>query len=64
MKGLIPRGKQLVSLGGTFFLAFWPFLLVISALFSGIFWVSFRVPKSEDCELYHIETDSTMSPPN
>ena len=40
MQGLIPRGKQLASLGGSFFLAFWPFLFVLSGLFTLVFLVS------------------------
>lgn len=38
-QGLIPRAKQLLTLGVTFFLAFAPVVLAISLLFSGIFWV-------------------------
>ncbi|KAL4555890.1 hypothetical protein LXL04_038522 [Taraxacum kok-saghyz] len=37
LEGLIPRGKVLLSLGGTFFLAFWPLILVIVASFSAIY---------------------------
>ncbi|MFS7920454.1 hypothetical protein Hanom_Chr03g00225071 [Helianthus anomalus] len=35
--GLIPRAKVLVTLGGTFFLAFWPLILVTVASFSGVY---------------------------
>ena len=31
MQGFIPRATELVKLGGTFFLAFLPFILVVSA---------------------------------
>lgn len=34
LEGLIPRASQLVQLGGGFFLAFGPFIAVISLLFS------------------------------
>ena len=40
LQGLVPRAKQLLALGLTFFLAFGPVILAISLLFSGIFWVS------------------------
>ena len=39
LQGLVPRAKQLLALGLTFFLAFGPVILAISLLFSGIFWV-------------------------
>lgn len=41
LQGLIPRLTQLARLGGSFFLAFLPAVLVISLLFSGIYFVSF-----------------------
>ncbi|KAJ0600543.1 hypothetical protein HanIR_Chr03g0118031 [Helianthus annuus] len=37
LEGLIPRAKVLVTLGGTFFLAFWPLILVTVASFSGLY---------------------------
>ncbi|XP_076938290.1 uncharacterized protein LOC143606400 [Bidens hawaiensis] len=37
LEGLIPRGKLLLTLGGTFFLAFWPLILVTVASFSAIY---------------------------
>ena len=43
VQGLIPRLSQLVQLGGSFFLAFLPAVLVISALFSAIYFVSIPV---------------------
>lgn len=39
LEGLIPRVIQLARLGGAFFLAFLPAVLVISLLFSGIYFV-------------------------
>ncbi|KAL7002923.1 hypothetical protein U1Q18_004081 [Sarracenia purpurea var. burkii] len=33
LEGLIPRAKLLLSIGGTFFLGFWPLILVTIALF-------------------------------
>lgn len=37
LEGLIPRASVLIQLGGGFFLVFLPFLIVISILFSGIY---------------------------
>ncbi|KAL5790352.1 hypothetical protein ACOSQ2_005240 [Xanthoceras sorbifolium] len=37
LEGLIPRAKLLLSLGGTFFLAFWPLILITVAFFSGLY---------------------------
>ncbi|KAK9077232.1 hypothetical protein SSX86_005569 [Deinandra increscens subsp. villosa] len=37
LEGLIPRGKVLLTLGGTFFLAFWPLILVTVASFSAVY---------------------------
>lgn len=37
LEGLIPRASQLLQLGGSVFLAFLPFMLVASLLFSGIY---------------------------
>ncbi|KAI3497400.1 hypothetical protein L1887_39980 [Cichorium endivia] len=37
LEGLIPRGKLLLTLGGTFFLAFWPLILVTVASFSAVY---------------------------
>jgi hypothetical protein len=39
LEGLIPRASQLLQLGGSVFLAFAPFILAISLLFSGIYFV-------------------------
>eukprot|EP00877_Chromochloris_zofingiensis_P002515 jgi/Chrzof1/12264/Cz06g27200.t1 len=39
LEGLIPRASELLKLGGSVFLAFAPFILVISLLFSGIYMV-------------------------
>ncbi|KAF4347817.1 hypothetical protein G4B88_012930, partial [Cannabis sativa] len=38
--GLIPRAKLLLTLGGTFFLAFWPLILITVASFSALYFVS------------------------
>ncbi|XP_047980409.1 uncharacterized protein LOC125222049 [Salvia hispanica] len=37
LEGLIPRGKLLLTLGGTFFLTFWPLILVNIALFLALY---------------------------
>ncbi|KAJ8572438.1 hypothetical protein K7X08_008949 [Anisodus acutangulus] len=37
LEGLIPRAKLLLTLGGTFFLAFWPLILVTIAAFSALY---------------------------
>ncbi|KAK3193127.1 hypothetical protein Dsin_024437 [Dipteronia sinensis] len=37
LEGLIPRAKLLLTLGGTFFLAFWPLILITVASFSGLY---------------------------
>uniref|UniRef100_A0ACD5WWD3 Uncharacterized protein n=1 Tax=Avena sativa TaxID=4498 RepID=A0ACD5WWD3_AVESA len=37
LEGLVPRAKVLVSLGGTFFLAFGPLIIVIVSLFAGVY---------------------------
>lgn len=37
LEGLIPRAKILLTLGGTFFLAFWPLILVTIAAFLGLY---------------------------
>ncbi|XP_042508602.1 uncharacterized protein LOC122084438 [Macadamia integrifolia] len=37
LEGLIPRAKLLLTLGGTFFLGFWPAILLIVAFFSALY---------------------------
>lgn len=37
LEGLIPRAKALLTLGGTFFLGFWPLILVTVASFSALY---------------------------
>ncbi|KAF7811105.1 putative tubulin alpha-6 chain [Senna tora] len=37
LEGLIPRAKLLLTLGGTFFLAFWPLILITIVVFSGLY---------------------------
>ncbi|RCV38511.1 hypothetical protein SEVIR_8G158700v4 [Setaria viridis] len=37
LQGLVPRAKLLLSLGGTFFLAFGPLILVTVSLFAGLY---------------------------
>ncbi|KAK9811845.1 hypothetical protein WJX72_011124 [[Myrmecia] bisecta] len=39
LEGLIPRGTELLKLGGSFFLAFLPYVLVASVVFTGIYLV-------------------------
>ncbi|KAM3312867.1 hypothetical protein ACQJBY_032575 [Aegilops geniculata] len=36
-QGLVPRAKLLLSLGGTFFLAFGPLIIVTVSLFAGLY---------------------------
>ncbi|PUZ45170.1 hypothetical protein GQ55_8G200900 [Panicum hallii var. hallii] len=38
LEGLVPRAKLLLSLGGTFFLAFGPLILVTVSLFAGLYY--------------------------
>ena len=40
-QGLIPRAKLLLTLGGTFFLGFWPLILITVAFFSSLYFVSY-----------------------
>ncbi|KAH6773156.1 tubulin alpha-6 chain [Perilla frutescens var. hirtella] len=37
LEGLIPRAKLLLTLGGTFFLAFWPLILVTVTCFTALY---------------------------
>ncbi|KAL4581086.1 hypothetical protein LXL04_017295 [Taraxacum kok-saghyz] len=37
LEGLIPRAKLLLTLGGTYFLAFWPLIFVTVASFSAVY---------------------------
>ncbi|XP_077215428.1 uncharacterized protein LOC143849981 [Tasmannia lanceolata] len=37
LEGLIPRAKLLLTLGGTFFLGFWPLILLTMAFFSALY---------------------------
>lgn len=37
LEGLIPRVSQLVQLGGTFWLTFWPFIAAIAASFAALY---------------------------
>lgn len=37
LEGLIPRGGELIKLGGSVFLGFLPFMLAFSLLFTGVF---------------------------
>ncbi|KAI5576860.1 hypothetical protein POPTR_009G084800v4 [Populus trichocarpa] len=37
IEGLIPRAKLLLTLGGTFFLGFWPLILITVAFFSSLY---------------------------
>ncbi|GMJ12870.1 hypothetical protein like AT1G50020 [Hibiscus trionum] len=37
LEGLIPRAKLLLTLGGTFFLSFWPLILATTAFFSALY---------------------------
>ncbi|KAE8661562.1 Pyruvate kinase family protein isoform 1 [Hibiscus syriacus] len=37
LEGLVPRAKLLLTLGGTFFLGFWPLILSTIAFFSALY---------------------------
>ncbi|KAJ7946189.1 putative Tubulin alpha-6 chain [Quillaja saponaria] len=37
LEGLVPRGKLLLTIGGTFFLGFWPLILITVAFFSALY---------------------------
>ncbi|KAM1106531.1 hypothetical protein ACFX13_003463 [Malus domestica] len=37
LEGLIPRARLLLTIGGTFFLGFWPLILITVALFSALY---------------------------
>ncbi|XP_048426779.1 uncharacterized protein LOC125470976 isoform X1 [Pyrus x bretschneideri] len=37
LQGLIPRARLLLTIGGTFFLGFWPLILITVALFSALY---------------------------
>lgn len=37
LEGLIPRAKLLLTIGGTFFFGFWPFILITVAFFSALY---------------------------
>ncbi|KAH7518146.1 hypothetical protein FEM48_Zijuj09G0140800 [Ziziphus jujuba var. spinosa] len=37
LEGLIPRAKLLLTIGGTFFLGFWPLILITVAFFSALY---------------------------
>ncbi|XP_022749139.1 uncharacterized protein LOC111298680 isoform X2 [Durio zibethinus] len=37
LEGLVPRGKLLLTIGGTFFLGFWPLILSTIAFFSALY---------------------------
>ncbi|XP_057788095.1 LOW QUALITY PROTEIN: uncharacterized protein LOC131005241 [Salvia miltiorrhiza] len=56
LEGLIPRGKLLLTLGGTFFLAFWPLILVTVALFCALY-LYFGT------EFVHDGSDHPIAPP-
>lgn len=44
-QGLIPRAKLLLTIGGTFFLGFWPLILITLGLFLALYIVRFqRIP--------------------
>ncbi len=49
LQGLIPRATSLAQLGGSFFLAFLPAVLVISLLFSAIYFVSLLLSSIVQC---------------
>ena len=57
LEGLIPRATELIRLGGGFFLAFVPFILLVSALFTGLYYV--RSPG-----VFSTQWPSQLTPPS
>ncbi|XP_075520804.1 uncharacterized protein LOC142554071 [Primulina tabacum] len=56
LEGLIPRAKLLLTLGGTFFLAFWPLILATIAFFCALY--LYFGP-----EFVHDGSKTSMAPP-
>ncbi|KAL9686995.1 hypothetical protein QQ045_031391 [Rhodiola kirilowii] len=56
LEGLIPRAKLLLTLGGTFFLAFRPFILATIAIFSALYFYF-------GTTFIHVGTDKPVSMP-
>lgn len=56
LEGLIPRAKLLLTLGGTFFLGFWPLILVTVASFSAVYLYFGK-------EFIHDGTETPVTPP-
>ncbi|KAM1043740.1 uncharacterized protein LOC126621205 [Malus sylvestris] len=56
LEGLIPRARLLLTIGGTFFLGFWPLILITVALFSALYLYF-------GSTFVHDGSSSPMSPP-
>ncbi|EPS68323.1 hypothetical protein M569_06449, partial [Genlisea aurea] len=56
LEGLIPRARLLLSLGATFFLGFWPLILVTVASFSALYLYF-------GSEFVHIGSNTSVPPP-
>lgn len=52
-QGLIPRAKLLLTIGGAFFLGFWPLILIIVASFSALYSVSYLSATLMSVICYH-----------
>ncbi|XP_034918533.1 uncharacterized protein [Populus alba] len=56
LEGLIPRAKLLLTIGGAFFLGFWPLILIIVASFSALY-------SCFGSSFIHDGSDAPTSPP-
>ncbi|EEF40302.1 conserved hypothetical protein [Ricinus communis] len=56
LEGLIPRAKLLLTIGGTFFLGFWPLILVTVGFFSALYFYF-------GSTFIHDGSNTPMSPP-
>lgn len=56
LEGLIPRAKLLLTIGGAFFLGFWPLILIIVASFSALY-------SCFGSSFVHDGSDAPTSPP-
>ncbi|XP_078442522.1 tubulin alpha-6 chain [Wolffia australiana] len=61
LEGLIPRGKLLLTLGGTFFLAFGPLILVTVGFFAALYFF-FGTSFVHDASKLHIKPPAYVDP--
>lgn len=52
VQGLIPRAKILLTIGGTFFLGFWPLIVLTLGAFSALYLVSILVRSKSVTKMY------------